>query len=258
MSYPQNLACPACDSPVLLVAGSRRGGTPTAFDPDARTIGGGYDTKLSADLTHVTIPGGATAHLVGHEALYRPHQRSCRAGLRVPGGKSCPSWAGYSQAAAAPRGVLPVEPPSWPVPWEGIEGTARDADDLLSLRKTAIPRRRVMVAMALVTHKLTLAAIPSAAVAQIGKRMRNPQAGDLVAEVTNARTPGSERKGFGILLASRREWLCSDEEWSGDGNDGRPSGDVFYVQYGPKPEHVARWGTDEGQIIAVLGEERKS
>jgi len=56
------------------------------------------------------------------------------------------------------------------------------------------------------------------------------------------------------LLACRREWLVSDEEWGG-GIDGRPSGDVWYVQFGPKAEDVERFAGD-CQIIACSGDDR--
>jgi hypothetical protein len=248
MTYPQRKTCPACDAPVLLVAGSRRGGTPTPFDPEPRTGADGYDCKLSDDLSHVAVSGAA--HLMGHEALYRAHTRmTCPANLRVPAGKWCPSWAGYSQAAAGPK--PPAAAPSWPQPWEGINGTVRDTDDLLSLCETAMPRRRIMVAMALCTYRATLAGNPGPVASQIGRRIRDPQPGDLVAEATGARDPRYGREGFGILLACRREWLQCDEEWLGSDNDGRPSGDVSYVQFGPKAEDVERFAGDV-QLIAML------
>ena len=251
MTYPQRKTCPACDASVLLVAGSRRGGTPTAFDPDPRTGADGYDTKLSDDLSHVAVPGAA--HLMGHWPLYREHSvMTCPQGLRVPAGRSCPSWAGYAQAAAGPKPAPAA--PSWPQPWEGIQGTTHDDSDLLSLRKTAMPRRRIMVAMAMSTYRATLAGNPGPVAAEIGRRIRSPQPGDLVAEVTGARNPGSEREGLGILLARRREWLQSDEDWTG-GTDGRPVGDVSYVQYGPEAEDVARLNGDS-QLIALQAYDR--
>ena len=253
MTYPQQKTCPACDAPVLLASGARRGGTATAFDPDPRTSGGYYDVRLSDDLSHVAMLGDGTAHLQGHVPLYRLHQRSCPAGLRVPAGRSCPSWAGYMQAAAGPK--PPAALPSWPQPWEGVEGADRDADDLLSLRKTAMPRRRIMTGMALTAYRATLAGNPGPVASQIGKRIRNPQPGDLVAEISGAREPGSARKGLGVLIECRREWLCTDEEWGRAGNDGRPSGDTWYVQFGPKAGDVERF-TGTAQIIACPADER--
>ena len=253
MTYPLHKTCPACDAAILLVAGSRRGGTPTAFDPDPRSGADGYDTKLHDDMSHVAVPGSSAAHLMGHIPLYRAHTKmTCPAHLLVPAGRSCPSWAGYSQAAAGPK--PPAAAPSWPQPWEGIEGTVRDDSDLLSLRKTAMPRRRIMVAMAMSTYRATLAGNPGPVAAEIGRRIRSPQPGDLVAEVTQARNPGSEREGLGILLARRREWLVSDEDWAG-GPDGRPVGDVSYVQYGPKVGDVARLNGDS-QLIVLPADER--
>ncbi len=254
MTYPQRVTCPACDAPVILAAEARQGGRPVAFDPDARLSGDQYDTRLSDDLSYVSARGGTTDHLTGHVPLYRPHQRSCPRGLRVPGGKACPSWAGYSQSASAPRGAPPV--PSWPQPWESVGGSDYDASDLLSLRRAAMPRRRMMVMMAAALYRVTLAANPGPVASQAGKRIRNPVPGDLVAEVTGAREPGSERKGLGILLAARREWLCADEDWKGGpGNDGRPSGDAWYVQYGPKAADVARFG-GEAQFVTAMGSDQ--
>lgn len=253
MTYPQRKLCPACDAPVLLVAGSRRGGTPTPFDPEPRTGADGYDCRFSDDLSHVAVFGAA--HLAGHEALYRAHSKmTCPAHLQVPAGRSCPSWAGYSQAAAGPK--PPAAAPSWPQPWEGIKGSVRDDSDLLSLEAAAVPRRRMMVAMALDTYRATLAGNPGPVAAAIGRRMRNPQAGDLVVEVTGAREPGSEERGFGVLLACRREWRSSDEDWARmpGGEHARSTCDVSYVQYGPGAEDVERWM--DGQFITALSDDR--
>jgi hypothetical protein len=191
---------------------------------------------------------------------------SCPAGLKVPAGRPCPSWAGYAQAAATGRAA--TEPAPLPHPWAGIKGTVRDGSDLLSLAAAAMPRRRVMVMMALAAYRaVTSPGSPAPAVAQMSRRMRNPEPGDLVVEVSAARRPGSERRGLGILLAHRRESLSPEWEYShamGDeaeelsGNDAQPGGDIaadaFYVQYGPGERDVCRW--DSAQLVAVLGDER--
>jgi len=131
-----------------------------------------------------------------------------------------------------------------------------------------MPRRRVMVMMALAAYRaVTSPGSPAPAVAQMGRRMRNTEPGDLVVEVSAARRPGSERRGLGILLAHRRESLTTEWEYAnamGDeteelsGNESRAAdaiaADAYYVQYGPGERHVARW--DSAQLIACMGSER--
>jgi hypothetical protein len=246
--------CPACEAPVLLVDGARQGGTKQVFDPVPGT-GPHYDTRLSDDLTHVAAPAAAAQNLKGRMPLYRSHRWSCPNQLKVPAGKKCPSWGGYSQAAAASR--EPAPEPSWPQPWTGIRGTARDRDDLLSLEPAAMPRRRLMAAMALALHRATLTG-PAAAVT--GRRVREPVPGDVVAEVTTARKPGSERRGFGVLVARRREWVSAEAAYSlamGDDGDemrgeGAAGGEVFYVQFGPGERDVVRW--ECGEFVAAAGD----
>lgn len=252
MTYPQHVSCPACDTPVLLVAGSRRGGTPTAFDPEP-LIGGEYDTRLSDDLSHVAIASSApaAATLRGSVPLYRLHQRSCS--LRVPAGRPCPSWAGYSQAAAAWRGE-PVTTPvtadeSLPRPWEGIKGTIRDHDDLLSLDDLALPRRRMMMMMTLRLHRAVTAVPPSPEARLTAERIRDPQPGDLVTETS------SDHKGifgFGVLLGRRREQSGGITGCEARGNDLAAAGLISYVQYGPDAGNVARW--DCARFITVHAE----
>jgi hypothetical protein len=251
---------------VLLVSGARQGGAPTAFDPDPLLGGEHYDTRLSGDLTHVIAGAAVTVNLRGLVPLYRLHFWSCPEGLRVPSGHSCPSWASYSQGAAPRRTAVPEAAPL-PHPWQGIRGTARGGDDLLSLEDAAMPRRRMMASLALSLWKVTLAGqLPPAAV-QMGKRIRDPKPGDLSVEVTCAAKAGSERKGFGILLARRREWLSVEWEFARAmddepddlrGNGVRAAGDLatdaWYVQYGPGERNVCRW--DSAQFVAALTDER--
>ena len=71
-----------------------------------------------------------------------------------------------------------------PQPWEGVTGTARDSDDLLSLEEEAMPRRRRMVMTALLLRKATLVGNQAPVVTKIFDRMSDPQPGDLVVETT--------------------------------------------------------------------------
>jgi hypothetical protein len=139
-----------------------------------------------------------------------------------------------------------VEREILPQPWEGINGTVRDSDDLLSLEDEAMPRRRRMVMMALLLRKTTLVGHPAPIVARIYERMEHPQPGDLVVETTTAWRPDSEYRGFGILLACRREWCLADADWAAylaenPQDDERLADRYWYVQYGPGERDITRW-----------------
>lgn len=257
--------CPACDAAVLLVQADRQGGTaPQVFDPQPST-GDHYDTKLSDDLAFVAMAAVSAQNLRGRIPLYRSHRWSCPAQLKVRPPRACPSWGGYSQAAAGGKDAAGtvIAVPSWPQPWQRVKGTVRDTDDLLSLDDTAMPRRRMMVLLAVNLWQATLAGQLTPDAMRMGRRIRDPKPGDLVCEVTAAARPGGERRGFGILLDRRREWLPLEAEYSlemggepdelsGDGGQGAE--DAWYVQYGPRPDHVARW--DNASFITVLADDR--
>lgn len=259
--------CPACDANVLVVEATRQGGTaPQVFDPQPGT-GDRYDTKLSDDLAYVAVPAVSAQNLRGRIPLYRSHRWSCPNQLKVRPPRACPSWGGYSQAASGGKdaATAAISVPSWPQPWQGVKGAARRADDLLSLDDAAMPRRRMMVTMALNLYQATLIGQLTPDAMRMGKRLRDPRTGDVVCEVTAAARPGGERRGFGILLDRRREWLPLEAEYSlamgdepdelsGDGSQG--AGDVWYLQYGPGPEDVARW--DNAGFIAVVADDRAS
>lgn len=231
--------CPACDAPILIADGSRHGGIRMPFDPEPG-IGDHYDTQLAADLSHVVRSAAAAGNLKGRIPLYRAHMWTCTQGMRIPADQPLPMLQGYSHKAAPRKDALLAAEPSWPMPWEGIKGTARDSDDLLSLEPAAMPRRRLMTGMALAAYR--------SASGQAARRMQNPQPGDLVVETATARKPGGERKGFGVLLARRREP-------AGDG-ESRASADAWYVQYGPDEQDVERW--EGGAFVAVLTDDRSS
>lgn len=251
--------CPACGAAILVVDGSRHGGQKEAFDPDPGN-GDRYNTKLSADLSCIDIPAAGAGNLMGRIPLYRSHRWTCTAQMRIPSDRPLPRIGGYSHKAAARKGDVAPPEPSWPQPWEGIKGSERDGSDLLSLEEEAMPRRRVMVMMALAQYSATQVGSPAPKVAQMGRRMRSPQPGDLVVEVTRAHGPLSEHRGFGILLAARKEWVQSDGEWAalpaGQREEGRSVGEAWYIQYGPEPGDVARW--TDAQVVAVLADERVS
>ena len=259
--------CPACDAKILLVDGHRQGGTKEVFDPQPST-GPRHNTRLSADLTHIATPAASAGNLIGRMPLYRPHRYSCPNGLKVRPPRSCPSWGGYSQAAAARKDAAGAElaVPGWPQPWAGIRGVPREDSDLLSLDPEAMPRRRLMATMALNLYHATLTGQLSPSAVQMGRRVREPRPGDLVVEVTTARKPGSERRGFGVLLAKRREWVSAEaeiarlmddgagdfpDEVRGDGG----AGEVWYVQFGPAAKDIARW--ERCDWVAALADDRE-
>jgi hypothetical protein len=158
--------------------------------------------------------------------------------------------------------VSDIATEAWPQPYEGINGTVRDGDDLLSLEDEAMPRRRMMIMIGLNLRRATLVGNPAPIVAAMNERLSHPQPGDLVFETTTARRAGSEHRGFGILLEHRREWCSTDEDWARDtadepgelrGDDNRPADDAWYVQYGPGERDIARWTNAE--CAAILTEQ---
>ncbi len=175
---------------------------------------------------------------------------------------------------------------SYPQPHEGITGTDRTQDDLLSLEPLALARRKLMCGMADSLQVACLVGNPAPVVARMWERMKAPQPGDLVIEDT-ARFGGRgdddrQVKGFGILIAHRREWWQTDEERAaqveeeraehekflrsckyarpGDADepwepDERSTDHAWYVQYGPAAADVCRW-TNCG-FTAVLTSRRE-
>lgn len=158
---------------------------------------------------------------------------------------------------------------SHPQPYEGITGTDRTEDDLLSLEDVAIRRRLLIKGLANCLRKATLVGNPAPIVTRMNERMRNPQPGDLVMEesTTYRRDEDIQVKGFGILIAHRQEWWQTDEEWAkqveqeradheeflrsdyaqtGDADEPwepeeRGTDHAWYVQYGPKAGDICRW-----------------
>lgn len=73
-------------------------------------------------------------------------------------------------------------------------------------------------------------------------------------ETTTAWRPDSEYRGLGILLACRREWCSTDEEWAAyraeePYEDERLADRYWYVQYGPGDRDIARW--ENCEFIAI-------
>ncbi len=136
-------------------------------------------------------------------------------------------------------------------PHEGIRGTLRDDDDLLSLDERALAVRNWLIGLASHLYSATLVGNRAPKVDEMYRRISAPRVGDVVVEMTAMLWSDDSRKekGFGVLLAERDEWGSTDEEWGqyrsenpeGAESDGRWSDHAWYVQYGPQPEDVCRW-----------------
>jgi hypothetical protein len=149
---------------------------------------------------------------------------------------------------------------SWPQPYHDITGTDRTHDDLLSLTEPAMRRRVAILGDALELWKSALNGGLTESSRGLYRRMTRPGIGDLVVETIGMRYPtrrdaqGDVRAVtcFGILLGTRIEWACTDEDWrryqdegAADGyhlpNDARVTTEAAYVQYGPSADDICRW-----------------
>lgn len=128
-------------------------------------------------------------------------------------------------------------------PYDGVIGTLRDCDDLLSLDDPALARRRIITTIGYHLWSSNLHTM-----SKLYPRMSDPRVGDLVMEVTSLGRQDSTGRGFGILLAHREEWAQTDEQYveylvENPEMRGEPRwhGDAWYVQYGPQPDDICRW-----------------
>ena len=136
-------------------------------------------------------------------------------------------------------------------PHEGVRGTLRNADDLLSLDDRAVSVRSILIGLASHLYSATLVGNPAPKVADMYERISTPKVGDLVVEMTAMYGTDVDRKvkGFGVLIDHRTEWASTDAEWEAyaaenpddAASDGRWPDEAWYVQYGPQPEDVCRW-----------------
>ncbi len=148
-----------------------------------------------------------------------------------------------------------------PAPREGIAGTDRSSDPLLSLDEGAQPYRDALIAMAWHLRNATLVGSPAPKVQAMYERMRHPQPGDYVVESTwgwGRRAGADDRlKAFGILIAHRMEWASTWDEFVAEVgadlafDDNRSRADAWYVQYGPDAADVCRWTNAEFVMVPV-------
>ncbi|MDB5176204.1 MAG: hypothetical protein JWM81_1062 [Candidatus Saccharibacteria bacterium] len=93
------------------------------------------------------------------------------------------------------------------------------------------------------------------------ERIKNPVVGDFVFETTTLLRRDQDMRqialGIGILIEDTVEPSFSDEVWAEEKayaegaitDSDRPTERVYYVQYGPQPEDVARWTDANFQVI---------
>jgi hypothetical protein len=123
-------------------------------------------------------------------------------------------------------------------------------DPLLTLDGPALAFRDALIKMSRHLSNATLVGNPAPVVARMCERLRKPQPGDLVMEMTawtHWRSDDHRAKAFGRLILERVEWWETDEDWAAqlveeDGalsEEDRRTDHVWYVQYGP--DHVCRW-----------------
>ena len=130
--------------------------------------------------------------------------------------------------------------PPLPNPHEGIYGIDRGDTDLLSLDDRARPHRDGLYVLGRLLRQVTSIGSQPPVVAALWHRMHNPQPGDLVIETSRPHpSPADRVRGFGYLLARR---------WELRGGVGAEP--VWYIQYGPEPDQVARWSV--GAVFTTL------
>lgn len=129
-------------------------------------------------------------------------------------------------------------------PHENVVGTDHSDTDLLFLTDEALSRRQMMMGQALLLHSACLVGHRAPVVERMWERITHPEIGDLVM-ATDHRT--REHKAFGYLVAERKEWWTTDEEWEKivaedpDYYGDRSIDYAYYIQYGPQPVDVCRW-----------------
>lgn len=160
----------------------------------------------------------------------------------------------------------------YPQPHEGVQGTELDEGHLLALDDASIERRRTVIGrMKERWDDVVKIHNPPPGAAAAFDQMYNPQAGDMVMELTTSfrRDLTAHIQGFGILLVhERQEWACTDEEWArnvakekanheASGLDfdaeqfakDRFTDTASYIQYGPGADDICRWSNC--QFLAV-------
>lgn len=149
-------------------------------------------------------------------------------------------------------------------PHEGVVGVDRTGNDFLSLDERALYHRDILVAMARHLYTAVRVGDPAPVVQRMYLDIAKPKVGDLVVETSKGfYSPAAETrtKAFGFLVAHRREWCHTDEEYAelvGDGEydagDPRPVDEAWYVQYGRRVGDICRWTNCHFIAIPVGGD----
>lgn len=137
-------------------------------------------------------------------------------------------------------------------------GTSRD-DYLLSLEPQAVAHRNALITMSRHLMTATLVGNPAPIVSRMYRRLKDPQPGDLVVEMSAELRDAHHRiSALGILLERRVEWYDTDKEWAEifaedpDGWDERRRDDAWYIQYGPDAKDVARWTNCQFDVVPIF------
>lgn len=155
-------------------------------------------------------------------------------------------------------------------PHEGVIGTDRTDDWLLSLDDQAVAHREVIRALVGHLRTATLVGNPAPVVQRMYERISHPQPGDLVIEESTFYRPDPDvrLRSFGVLLLHRDEWWQTDDEWQAAVEEerrwyeehdalgeydpsSRPRDHAWYVQYGPHPGDVCRWTNCSFVVVPV-------
>ena len=127
----------------------------------------------------------------------------------------------------------------------------------------AVAHRDALIVMARHLHTATLVGDPAPVVRIMGERTRLPQPGDLVVEssrVIYGRCDLDTRtKGFGTMLARRREWYSTDEQWAAEcaeegwdpAAEERMTDTVIYIQYGSAAVDICRWENADVIVLPI-------
>lgn len=147
-------------------------------------------------------------------------------------------------------------------PHEGVAGVERLGDALLVNPQAcdwvlSLTRQLYSASLSNTPHSRTLF-----------ERLTNPTVGQAVVVSDAARHLGVEQQAehrfhaVGYLVAHRREWWTTDEQWAADlaeEGSGLEPGDraiepaAWYVQYGPDPDMVCRWVNCQVLAVPALG-----
>lgn len=133
-------------------------------------------------------------------------------------------------------------------PHEGIVGTDRAGDLLLSLEEANVHVRDLVAHLAYKLYRATLVGQPAPRIAELHTRMTAPVPGDLVLVIDSiyACDLDTRVKGLGYLVARRAEWWTTDEVYAAELAEDPDverlvERDAIYVQYGPAAADVCRW-----------------